>query len=212
MKTITFSQHEDLKRAAKRLKKELGISHSEGLEQLAREAGFRDYHHLQQSIENPRPHQGRTSNFDDAYRKVPLGAGEIWFAMDVKDAQKYDHAIYPKRWGIQADEGKMNSIMDDFREANLAKWEDSDSKIQDFYWNNRIFSLSLPHAKTLLDVVSYVREITFWEPTYVFQDGAAFECYGDPVKVDYQDWINTIENKENEDDQDDFVQDFWKPL
>jgi len=198
MKTITHSQHVDLKRAAKRLNKDLGITHSEALERLAKEAGYRDYHDLHQSEEDPRPHQDMTSSADEGYRQILIGSGEIWFAMDVKDAQKYDHATFPKRWRIKEDEGKRSAITDDIEKAYPEIKMDEDHPAQRFYNNNRVFSIALPKAKTLLDVVAYVREIFFWEPRFVIQKGKAFGCFGSPVRMDFKDWITSFGKPEDD--------------
>jgi len=40
----------ELKNLAKNIKKGLEITHSQALEQAARMAGFRDYHHAQKSL------------------------------------------------------------------------------------------------------------------------------------------------------------------
>jgi hypothetical protein len=188
MKTITFSQHEELKRAAKRLKKELGISHSEALERLAKEAGFNNYHHLTQVIENPRPYRGTFSSADASYEKISLKSGEIWFALDVNDSEKYDHSTFPKQWGIKEDEGKLSAITDDFVKQFPDQDNDRSHPGQKFYWDHKVFKLKIKNAKTLLDVCKYIREVFFWEPIYVFQKDMAY-IIEIPKAVSYKDWL-----------------------
>ena len=192
MKTITYQQHEDLKRAAKRLKKELGITHSEALERLAKEAGFSSYHQLQRSVADQCPYHGLSSNAEGGYKEVPLGSEKIWFALEIKDAEKYDHSSFPQRWGIAEDHGKWNAITEDIKKAFPHVQYDIDHPAQRFYSDNRVFSLSLPNVQTLYDVVSYIREIFYWEPRFVFQNGIVFQCENSPVKMDYQEWIITL--------------------
>ncbi len=198
MKTITNSQLEDFRRAAKRLKKDLGITHSEALEKLSKEAGFQDYHHLQQSVSDPRPHQGLVSNMDDKYRLVPVKPGKFWFTLDVKDAERYDHKTFPKRWGIKKDQAKWNAITADLEAAHPDIPLDDCHPSFYFYSWQRVFCVTLPHAKTLLDIVSYVREIFFWPPIYVFQDDTAYDFYDDKQGKDYASWLKDYGLEEEE--------------
>lgn len=198
MKTITNSQLEDLRRAAKRLKKDFGITHSEALEKLSKEAGFQDYHHLQKSVSDPRPYQGLVSSIDDELRQIPLKPGKIWFALDIKDAEVYDHKTFPKRWGVKEDHAKLNSIADDLVIAFPDLIRDGTDPSYEFYNGHRVFSLSLPNLKTLLDAVSYVREIFRWDPIYVFQDETVYDYSGDSSGKNYHDWLKSFKSDKEE--------------
>jgi hypothetical protein len=209
MKTITNSQLEDIRRAAKRLKKELGITHSEALERLAKEAGFQDYHNLKKSVSDPRPHQGLVSSADEELRQAPIESGKIWFTLDVKDAEVYDHDTFPKRWGIKEDLAKLNSITNDLETAFPDIIRDDTHPSYEFYSWQRVFSLSLSTGKTLLDVVSYVREIFRWDPIYVFQNDKVYEFSANMEGKDYQRWLK--EFKSDEDDSDSVMRAYWQP-
>ncbi len=198
MKTITNSQLEDLRRAAKRLKKDLGITHSEALERLSKEAGFKDYHNLQKSVDDPRPYQGLVSSVDDELKRVPVKPGKIWFTLDIKDADVYDHETFPKRWGIKEDQAKLNAVINDLVKAfpNLVR-DDTHPSFEFGNWQ-RVFSLSIANPKNLLDVVSYVREIFRWDPVYVFQQNTVYDFSNDGAGKDYQSWLKEFGLKEAE--------------
>lgn len=198
MKTITNSQLEDLRCAAKRLKKDLGITHSEALERLSKEAGFKDYHNLQKSVDDPRPYQGLVSSVDDELKRVPVKPGKIWFTLDIKDADVYDHETFPKRWGIKEDQAKLNAVINDLVKAfpNLVR-DDTHPSFEFGNWQ-RVFSLSIANPKNLLDVVSYVREIFRWDPVYVFQQNTVYDFSNDGAGKDYQSWLKEFGLKEAE--------------
>lgn len=204
MKTISYSQLEEIKRAAKRLKKNLGISHSEALERLAKKAGFLDFHALQNSIQEPRPHEGMTSSADAKYQQILLKPGKIWFALDVKDAENYNHKTFPGRWGIKEDEAKFNKITDDLLKAVPAKEDDDIEPSYSFYSWNRLFLLDRTNQETLQDVVSYVREVFFWGPRYVFQADTVYDCSGKIRAEDYNTWLHGY-GKHDEEDDDEIV-------
>lgn len=192
MNAITFDQHVNLKRDAKKLKKELDITHSEALEHLAKNAGFNNYHHLTKSVSDPRPHEGLNSSLDELYKNISLNTSDIWFVLDVKDAEKYDHASFPKRWGIKEDESKLNLITNDILKHFKDIPNDRDNPSQSFYWNHKVFTLKINNAKTLLDVCKYVREIFFWGPIYVFQGGVVYETIDEPKCLSHDIWTQTL--------------------
>lgn len=201
MKTITHSQLEDIRRAAKRLKKDLGITHSEALERLSKEAGFQDYHHLQQSVNDPRPYQGLVSNMDDRYMRVSVKPGKFWFTLDIKDAEIYDHKTFPSRWGIKEDQAKRDAITTDLEAAYPDVVLDDCHPSDSFYRWQRVFSVTLSHAKTLLDIVSYVREVFRWDPVYVFQHNTVYDFSKNMAGKEYQRWLKEYGSKEEDIDQ-----------
>jgi hypothetical protein len=191
MKSITYFQYEEIKRAAKRLKKELGITHSESLERLAKKSGFNNYHHLKMSVVNDGPFSNIVSTADESYDRLSINMGPVWFTLGLKEAEEtYVHISFPKRWGIKEDEAKLNSIVDDLLAQFPDLVNDESHPGQIFYNHYRVFSLSGKNFKTLKDVCLYVRSIFYWDPEYVFQKDVVYETFDDPDVQTYKVWLS----------------------
>ncbi|MDP2431808.1 MAG: hypothetical protein Q8O33_07235 [Pseudomonadota bacterium] len=170
---IASADVERLKQKARKLKRDSGISHHDALDQIAKAAGFNHWHHVSESAKAFKP-------TEQAYY---FG---VIIAMDVKDAMNFRDPSGrfkedPLAYAICADdiysfireaddEGEFDTTGQEYK-SDLEDW------FSDAIMNYLFFRYTGPDVPdSVEDVVTMVRECSFWPPEFIWHKGTFQEC------------------------------------
>jgi hypothetical protein len=165
---LTSKDVEHLKQKARKLKQEEGITHTQALDKIAQRAKFNHWHHVCESYKRIEP-------TETAYR-----SGVI-IAMDIKDADDFydEENLFVEDeyafWICQEDMYRQYGEMQDDDGIPIKNLESEDELRQGFeedmmnYSFFRLTGKKIPDA--LEEVLSLVRERSFWPPMYVWLNG-----------------------------------------
>lgn len=207
MKPAPFSL-DSLKRKAKRLSKQIGISHCQALDKLAVEMGCRDYHHL---VSGFQPYgyyvppvyleqikQAKKANHiivPASYFQLPTprNAAEFILAYDINetcefliwDESKGCHKEHPalSEFGFKYDPDYGDKVIGDFLAIYPDKTEPSYHMDYFQFWK-----LKFPEATNFGMVCEYAMTAFFFPPSAVICQDKVYMYRGLEV-LSYDDWI-----------------------
>ena len=169
-KFVTLNTVEKLKQAARKLKREIGITHTEALELTAKQAKFDNWHQITEAAKLISPAEA-------AYQ-----SGVI-IAMDIKDAEDFhdetgefvkdDHAkdlcrddLY-RAYVESPDEEDGVPLREKYSASELREEVEEDLENYVFF---RYTKDVLP--KTIEEVKELVSECSFWQPRFIWFKGS----------------------------------------
>jgi len=168
---------EKLKQKAKKLKKELGISHHEALDQIAKQFRYHHWHHVTEMA-------AITAPTEEAYRNGVLVAYDF---SDISDC-------YMEESPFVEDNLAMYFCEDQLWQAYLEIDDDEEPEFHDLPEEERREYFADDYGRFVIlrftgaDIpqdVEYVlkltRKFTFWPPQFVWIKGNIYNTYGAPV-------------------------------
>lgn len=172
---ISSADVEKLKQKARRLKKDSGTPHHEALDQVAQAVGFNHWHHVSESAKSFQP-------TEQAYYFGVIIAMDMKDAMDFRDPSG-GFVEDPFAFALCADDiyafsreidGDDDAISDEEYAEDRREWMQYDLMNYVFF---RYTSTNIPCS--VENVVSIVREYSFWPPTFIWHKGAFQESPSD---------------------------------
>jgi len=173
---ISSTDVEHLKQQARKLKKDSGIPHHEALDQIAQKTGFNHWHHVSESAKM----------FEPTEKAYFFG---LIIALDIKDAQDFrdptgrfveDELAYSLcaddiyHYIREADEDGDLAVDDPHYEEDKQDW------MMDGLMNFTFFRFTPTQIPASIDeVVTLVRECSFWPPEFIWYKGALNESPSD---------------------------------
>lgn len=166
---------EILKQKARRLKKELGLSHHEALNQIAKKFDYHHWHHVTKM-------QAITEPSEMAYRKGLL------VAFDVKEAEDFDEEFFiedslspyfceKELWENYLE---ISSVEDDeFHDLPETEQREHFQYFIDDLVFFRYTKKSVP--KDIEGTLDFINKHSFWLPMYVWLKGDLYNTYGELV-------------------------------
>lgn len=176
---ITTSDIERLKQKARKLKRTQSISHTQALDEVAKQVGLNHWHHVIKSNEPVKT------------AETALISGCV-MAFDVKDGMDVDKSSGLLIEDYILDYLTQDTLLNVF--SNLPDEDDEQQRplketlsevelYQDFldYFSFTFFRLDPEHAdKPLKDILAIIREHSFWMPNYIWLKGQLIDTYHIP--------------------------------
>lgn len=165
---------EKLKQQARKLKKELGLSHHEALDQVAKNCRYHHWHHVTEMA-------AITAPTEEAYRSGLLVAYDISEAdLDSKSFVQTDLV----RFFCEEELWKIYLEIDDEEDP---EFHDLPEEEQRRYFHEYLESLvffrftgeNIP--QNIEDALKLTNECSFWSPMYVWLKGKLCDTYGAPA-------------------------------